>query len=161
MRPGETAERWPGDELPTVGVHHWHRGVDVDASAETTFRWVCQLKVAPYSYDWIDNLGRRSPRELSPGLEGLALDQRFMVMFRLVDFVEGEHLTLETGSRIFGRLWVTYRVVAEKEGTRLLARLRVPIRQGVGHLLNRGLCWGDWVMMRKQLLTLAKYAERI
>ncbi len=39
-------------------------GVDVAAPPERVWPWVSQLRVAPYSYDWLDNGGRRSPQQL-------------------------------------------------------------------------------------------------
>jgi hypothetical protein len=88
-----------------------------------------------------------------------------MTIFRLASFAWGDHLTLAvprggSGERLFGRVWVTYRVVPEAGATRLLAKLRVEPPPGVrGRLLAALLPWGDLVMMRKQLLTLAHLAE--
>ena len=62
------------------------RGVDVSVPPGLVFRWLCQLRVAPYSYDWIDNRGRRSPPQLIEGLDQLEVGQRFMSIFRLVAF---------------------------------------------------------------------------
>jgi hypothetical protein len=165
-RPEERGGVWPCDRLaPPEAASLW-RGVSVRAPAPVVYRWLCQLRAAPYSYDWIDNRGRRSPRQLTPGLEQLAVGQRVMI-FELASFAWGDHLTLATpaggrGERLFGRVWCTYRVVPEGEGAcRLLVKLRVAPSPGVrGWLLARLLPTGDLVMMRKQLLTLARLAER-
>ena len=50
----------PGPALRLV------RAVDVAAPAETTFCWVCQLRLAPYSYDLVDNRGRHHDRRARP-----------------------------------------------------------------------------------------------
>ena len=64
----ERAMPLPCDDALPDATDAYHRAVDVEADAAVVFRWLCQLKVAPYSYDWIDNLGRRSPQRLTPGL---------------------------------------------------------------------------------------------
>ncbi|HEY6397605.1 MAG TPA: hypothetical protein VIX82_09150, partial [Solirubrobacteraceae bacterium] len=86
------------------------RAVDVEAPVSVVFRWLCQLRVAPYSYDWIDNGGRRSPESLTPGLEQLAIGQRFMEIFELVAFDPDRQITLimRRGRRLFGGVVVTY-----------------------------------------------------
>ena len=141
------------------------RGVSVNASETTVYRWLCQLRVAPYSYDWIDNWGRRSPPQLRPGLEQLSRGQEFMRIFTLVDFETDRQVTLRVrkasaAERVFGDVRVTYLVIAAGQGCRLLVKLLVQYPAGlVGMAGRRLLPWGDLVMMRRQLLNLKRLAE--
>lgn len=136
-----------------------HRAVSVHAPPSTVFRWLCQLKLAPYSYDLLDNLGRRSPRALIPGVERLEVGQRFMSIFSLASFAQDEQITLRAH-----RTAVTYAVLSGPGdvATRLLARvLFAPPGGRLGSALTgHALALGDLVMMRKQLLTLQALAEK-
>jgi hypothetical protein len=141
------------------------RAVTVRAPPSIVFRWLCQLRVAPYSYDWLDNLGRTSPRQLTPGLDALGRGQRVMSIFELVDFARDSHLTLvlRSGTGLFGPLAITYLVLPRDRGeSRLVVKLRERVRaRGVlGRTRWKLLAAGDLVMMRKQLVTLKALAER-
>lgn len=135
------------------------------ASPEAVFLWVCQLRRAPYSYDWIDNFCRRSPRRAAPELTKLRVGQKFMTIFTLTGFVPGESVTLRMRegwpTRLFGAITLTYRVApVGARRTRLVAAMWMP---RIGRVLGRArrylLAWGDLLMMRRQLLTLAALAE--
>lgn len=165
--PAEIARPYPCDALEPAPAARWLRAVSVRAPADRVFRWLCQLKVAPYSYDLIDNLGRRSPRQLTDGADDLATGQQFMTIFTLVDFAPGKHLTLRLTDpwalRAFGALVITYAVHPADDGhTRLVAKLNTG-RLGDGPLhgaRRAALAWGDLIMMRRQLLNLRDLAER-
>jgi hypothetical protein len=152
---------WPCDAFGTPAAHELHRAVDVAAPPAVVFRWLCQLRVAPYSYDWLDNGGRRSPATLTPGLEQLEIGQPVMQMFKLVSFERDEQITVEARGMLgLGPLQVTYRALAQPDGSRLAAKIRMERPPNwLGRVLARSLAIGDWIMMRKQLLTLKKYAE--
>lgn len=164
--PEEREREYPCDAyLGDAQVVCW-RAIAVDASPATLFRRLCQLRVAPYSYDWIDNLGRRSPRELTPGLEHLAIGQRFMTIFELVEFEEGRSITLAMrgASAVFGDVVITYLVEPVVEGrvpaaSRLVAKLRWAIPGLRGRLLARPAAAADLIMMRRQFRNLARLAE--
>lgn len=145
----------------------YYRGVTVHASPATLFRWLCQLRAAPYSYDWIDNGGRASPRTLTPGLDHLEIGQDVMRIFRLVEFERHRHLTLllppaTRPARLFGDLAATYLIEPQGPGRcRLLVKMVVRYPRTLRGLLMRVfLPWGDLVMMRRQLLNLKRLAEQ-
>jgi hypothetical protein len=162
--PNERAEGFPCDRLLPGAPMRLYRAVDVAASPAGVFRWLCQLRAAPYSYDLIDNGGRRSPQALTPGLDSLEPGQRFMRIFRLAEFEPGRSLTVRSTGTVFGEVVVTYRVRdgARPASSRLVAKLLVAPPAGpLGSLPARGLlAAGDLVMMRRQLLNLAGLAER-
>jgi hypothetical protein len=152
----------------------YYRGVTIHATAHIIFRWLCQLRVAPYSYDLLDNFGRRSPRKLTPGTDHLVLGQLIMSIFRLVDFEKDKQVTVllthkpTSNSRfscfefLFGEIAISYLIVPRKNpnATRLLVKLIVQYPAGIsGRLMSIFLPWGDKVMMRKQLLTLKELSE--
>jgi hypothetical protein len=160
----ERAMTFPCDARCAAAGESLFRAVTVRAPPPVVFRWLCQLRVAPYSYDWLDNGGRRSPRELTPGAERLERGQRVMGIFELEEFARDAHLTLllRGAGRLFGPLAVTYLVLPREDGgSRLVVKLREVVRaRGLAARLRwRLLAAGDLVMMRKQLLTLKALAE--
>ena len=154
------------DRLLTRPDATLYRGLTVSASPQIVFRWLCQMRVAPYSYDWLDNNGRQSPRELVPGLDNLAVGQDVMRIFSLIDFIPDQELTIRVkvgtkATRVFGHIVCSYLVVAKSLNTsRLLVKLIARYPPGVrGWLIGTFLPWGDLIMMRRQLLNLKKLAE--
>jgi len=139
----------------------YFRGVTVDAPPATLFRWLCQMRVAPYSYDWIDNSGRRSPQTLTPRLDELAIGQRVMIG-PLVDFDRDRHLTILMRSQMFGDFATTYLIVPRPCGDcRLLVKVIGKYPKGpTGWLMRMALPWGDLIMMRRQLLNFKALAEK-
>jgi hypothetical protein len=141
-----------------------YRAVTVNAPPALLFRWLCQLRTAPYSYDWLDNLGRKSPRRLTPGLDRLQAGQRIMTVFQVAAFEPDRHITavLDRVTALFGDLAVTYLIVPEaEERCRLVVKVAAAYpRTPIGAAMRGLLPAGDLVMMRKQLLKLRTLAER-
>ena len=156
--PEERSQSLPCDDLVPDG-QLVTRAVDTSTDPASAFRWLCQLRAAPYSYDVIDNFGRRSPQELTPGLDELEVGQRVMTIFTLAAFEPGVHLTLRMrrARRTFGDVAVTYAVPPG----RILMRMRVR-HPGIGperRLRELAFPALDLVMARRQLLTLSRLAE--
>lgn len=151
---------FPCDRHLEDGQASYYRGVTVQAPPAVVFRWLCQMRVAPYSYDWIDNSGRHSPQTLTPGLEVLEIGQRVMIG-PLVDFERDRHLTALMTSRLWGKMAVTYLVVPKNfDSCRLLVKLLVEYPRGpIGWVERLALPWGDLIMMRRQLLNFKALAE--
>jgi hypothetical protein len=152
----ETRRRYPCDDVvPNPGFAAW-RGVTVHAPPEAVWPWVAQIRSAPYSYDWIDNLGRRSPQRLC-GLPDPVVGERFTTAFG--GRPAGRILAVSVGEELTGQIMRTvmsYVLVPQAGTTRLL--LKVVARKR--HALTPLLSLGDLIMARRQLLNIAHLSEQ-
>ena len=151
----EVARHYPCDDVLTPPVLSLWRGITVQAPVQDVWPWLCQLRLAPYSYDWLDNLGRRSPRELrgvpdpEQGEPFSCLGGKFDVG-RIVSVAHEEHVT----ARIMGAV-MSYVLIAQGDATRLV--LKIVMRRG--HWYASAAALGDWPMARRQLMNLKALAE--
>jgi len=151
----ETQRPYPCDEFVISATLEAWRGVTVHAPPERVWPWVRQVRLAPYSYDWIDNLGRRSPRELrdlpdpEPGQHFTTAGGRRLG--RVLAVEPGRHLT----AGIMGAV-MSYVLVRSDLDTRLLLKIVMPGWRPLAPLLSAG----DLVMARRQLLNFKALAER-
>lgn len=154
----EIARRYPCDELVAAPVWQAWRGVTVAAPVRHVWPWIIQIRLAPYSYDWMDNLGRRSPQRLHD----------------LPEPAPGQHLTTAGGRRagrvlsvepevqltgeIMGAVmsYVLVPEVGTTEATRLLLKIAGVSGRWIAPLLSTG----DLLMARRQLLNFKRLAER-
>lgn len=153
----ETLRRYPCDEFVVSPTLQAWRGVHVEAPATVLWPWVGQVRLAPYAYDWIDNLGRRSPQELA----GYLPEPRVGDAFTAVGGHErGRIVSVDPGKQLTGTImgaFMSYVVVSEEgDVTRLL--LEVVMR--TTRWAVPALTVGDLIMARRQLLNLKRLAER-
>lgn len=151
----ETRLPYPCDEFvasPTLEV--W-RGVTVRAAPAAVWPWLAQVRIAPYSYDWLDNRGRRSPRRLL-GLPEPRVGEAFTTAAghqrgRIVSIDRGHQLT----GTILGAFMSYLLLPAEQQTTRLLLK----VVMATNLLIAPVLSVGDLIMARRQLLNLKGLAE--
>ncbi|UMG92559.1 hypothetical protein [Nocardioides sp. TF02-7] len=145
---------YPCDDFVREPALEAWRGVSVDASPRVVWARLRQVRLAPYSYDLVDNLGRRSPRERrdlaeptvgSPFTHALGADRG-----RVLAVEPERHLT----ATILGA-HLSYVVRPGPTGTRLLLKVVARTNRWVAPVFSVG----DLVMARKQLLTLKRLAE--
>ena len=153
---GEISRSYSCDDFVASPTLRAWRGVRVGAPAAAVWPWVAQVRLGPYSYDWIDNLGRRSPQRLM-GLPDPRVGEAFTTaggrkLGRIVSVDPGSQLT----ATIMGAFMSYVLVPQQNNATRLL--LKVVMR--TNRWAAPALSVGDLVMARRQLLNLKRLAER-
>jgi hypothetical protein len=151
----EVARRYPCDDVVPSPILQLWRGITVDTRPADVWPWLCQVRLAPYSYDWLDNFGRRSPQELrglpdpQPGDPFTSVGNRFAVG-QVLSTAHDEHIT----ARILNTV-MSYVLVPSGDGTRLLMKLALERDRWFAPVL----AVGDWPMARRQLMNFKALAE--
>jgi hypothetical protein len=163
-----------GDDLVPDARLIATRCIDISAPPHEVFPWLRQMgfgRAGWYSWDIIDNLGRRSARRIHPEWQHLAAGD--IVPGGPVDFIATVVdpprrlvITLSDAGRLSRRVpfSLAYELRdAEVDGTsatRLVTRVRARVDVPGGRLMERLILGpGDGMMVRRQLRNLARRAE--
>jgi len=152
----EASRSYPCDDFVVSPALQVWRGVWVEAPGAAVWPCVAQIRLAPYSYDWIDNLGRRSPRQLV----GLPEPQVGEAFTTVGGRKRGRIVSVDPGNQLTGSVmgaFMSYVLVPQEQNT---TRLLLKVVMRTTRWPAFGLSVGDLVMARRQLLNLKKLAER-
>lgn len=164
----EIERTMPGDEVvehPNFVATH---AITIEASPEEVWPWIVQIgsgRAGFYGYDWLDNAGKPSAREIVPNLQHIEVGE--LIPFQpntnvgmwTKDFERERWILWWDKKGKSTRVWELY---PQGEGhTRLITRLRMRYAwaspTGFYYLLGDA---GDTVIMRKILLGIKERAEQ-
>lgn len=163
----EVVAPMPGDELMPSAAFCATRALTIDALPSEVWPWLVQVgfgRAGFYSYDWADNLGRRSARVLLPEYQSPLPGDTAAPMAEPAD--ERTAFTVVLAQEPHVLVWAkpdstwAWRLTESAGRTRLVTRLRAGYEAGpflpITVLLMEV---GDFPMMRRMLLGLAERAE--
>ncbi|MBU3702478.1 MAG: hypothetical protein FGM58_10580 [Acidimicrobiia bacterium] len=155
-----------GDDICAEARTSATRCITIAALPEEVFPWIQQMgfgRAGWYSYDWLDNLGRRSATGIHPEWQDVVAGSPIPggpVSFTAAVVEPPRAFVLQFG-RPDGRLCFTlaYELRPDPTGTRLVTRMRTRIGVPGGLVVERALLGpGDGFMVRRQLRGLAERA---
>jgi hypothetical protein len=154
-----------GDELCPDARLIATRSITIAAPPDQVFPWIRQMgfrRAGWYSYDLIDNLGRKSATSIHPEWQDVVTGSTVpagLMSFTaaIVEPPRAFVLQVRSLTRTTKRLSFTlaYELRDDPVGTRLVTRMRSKVNAPGGVLCERFLLGpGDGIMLRKQLLNL-------
>ena len=165
--PDEISGPVVGDEICPDAHVSVTRSITIPTPPHEVFPWIRQMgfgQAGWYSYDWIDNLGRKSATTINPEWQFAESGSRVPggpIDFEavIVDAPRAFVMRVRPGGRVSKRMSFTlaYELRDHPSGTRLVTRMRARTKAPGGTLFDRlFLAPGDGIMVRKQLRTLAR-----
>jgi hypothetical protein len=153
----------PGDGLLRPGAPSTTRAITIDAAPREVFPWLVQIgyeRGGWYSYDWIDNDGRRSIDRIDPALQDLSVGDRIQMLpgsGPVVREIVPEHHILSGGD---ADTWCLLVVPTAGGRSRLVSRWRQDWPKSLGTFVWILLCDpGAFFMEQKMLRTIRDLAE--
>lgn len=159
-----------GDELCSHAQLITTRAITIEASPEQIFPWIRQMgfgKAGWYSYDLLDNLGRKSATSIRPEWQnvhsGDAIPGGPVSFTAVVVTVPHSFVLLFHGHKGFSKricFSLAYELRQTGASTRLVTRVRARIDFPLGGFIAKYLLGpGDGFMLRKQLRSIAERAD--
>lgn len=158
------------DSLPNISdtdCRELLRCIEIHANASDIFVWLKQLRIAPYSYDFIDNRSTKSPDYIIENLPPLKVNEHYLLAFHVFEFEENsfiacrfcEPINPPVNSYIKG-LYIEYRIA--KQGTK--AKLWCKIKGYFNtDIFSKGFFFifsiANKIMMARQLKHIKKLSE--
>jgi|GEM_PF-2839093 len=144
----------PGDEQIEGPYWLFDDTVILNCEKSKLWPWLIQMgngRAGWYSYDWLDNLGKKSFDYIDPSLQKIERGLK-IPLFTFDDFEVDHYLTLKVSKNAN----MTYLLEDHEEGCSLLSRVRV---KGPKWLLSLSLGPAHQFMQKKQFFELKKRCE--
>lgn len=166
--PAEVSRALPSDALVQAPHFDATRAITISATPADVWPWLVQIgltRAGWYSYDILDNLGRRSAKRIIPELQGLAAGDIVPMSpdgkhGMRVHSMDAPHSMVwgEAG----GTTWTWQLDETDDGSTRLVTRVRARYRWLSPAIAFSALVeFGDIWMMRKMLLNIRERAETV
>ena len=143
------------------------RCIEIRAAAPEIYVWLKQLRIAPYSYDFLDNRGRKSPGYIIENLPPLKINTHFLLAFHIFGFEENAFVAGRfcvpinpPVNRYMKELFIEYRIQELGTNTRLWCKIKGFFNNDISSkgffnvfsVVNK-------IMTGKQLRTIKKLSE--
>jgi hypothetical protein len=156
-----------GDDLCSDATVVATRSITIGAAPQEVFPWIRQMgfgRAGWYSYDWLDNLGRKSATTIHDEWQSVEAGDKIPsgpTSFTATIVDAPRHFVLEIQSlgKKSPKLHFTlaYELRDDPQGTRLVTRMRSRINLPLGSLFEKLILGpGDGIMLRRQLLNIKK-----
>lgn len=117
------------DSLPDISETECReliRHIEIRAGAPDIYVWLKQLRIAPYSFDFLDNRGRKSPEYIIENLSPLKINSHFLLAFHIYGFEENKYIAGRfcvpinpPVNRYINEMFIEYRIQELGEYSRL------------------------------------------
>jgi hypothetical protein len=154
-------------DIPDTNCRELLRCIEIRATPSDIFIWLNQLRIAPYSYDFIDNGGRKSPRYIIENLPPLRINAHFLLAFHIFEFGQDSFIACRFCEPInppvnlyMKGLYFEYRITDHGDLAKLWCKIKGYHNRDIS---SRGFFFifslVNKIMMRKQLKNIKKLAE--